>query len=362
MKNRYLILASCFYFLLQSLSSQAQITIASGDLPAANDTFRVSIGQAFTGMDPALTGANYTWDYSQLTSASQTTDTFVSILSTGLYAFAFFGSSYALKSNTAPVNLGALTIDYQYDFFKKTSSSYVETGMGANLNGFPLPIVFNPKDTIYRLPLHYNNTGICSSAFAVTVPSLGYYGGHKTRIDTVDGWGTLTTPFGTFSALRIKSMISETDSIHIDTFNIGFNIPRPVVTEYKWLGNGQGMPILQINTNGAFVNQIIYLDSVHVSPLAVLPVKNEREDFALYPNPSSGNFFIRFNLDKNVDVSVEVLNLLGESIFSNHYKNRPPGENFLWIDLPGKNISAGTYLVKLKAGERNYQKQLVVAE
>src|ERR1043166_2649915 len=46
--------------------SNAQITIVSGDLPAAGDTFRVSNGQQFSGMDATLTGANYTWDYSQL--------------------------------------------------------------------------------------------------------------------------------------------------------------------------------------------------------------------------------------------------------------------------------------------------------
>jgi hypothetical protein len=41
-------------------------------------------------MDPALTGANYVWDYSQLTYSSQTTDTIFDESATGSLLSLFF--------------------------------------------------------------------------------------------------------------------------------------------------------------------------------------------------------------------------------------------------------------------------------
>ncbi len=251
-------------------SSKAQITIVSTDMPSSVTpaTYRSSIGQAFPGMDETLAGSNYTWDYSQLTPTSQNVDTFVAV--PFLYFSFLANSTYGLKSNTPTVNLGLVTIDYQYDFYKKATSSYVQTGSGINMSGFPLPVQYSPKDTIYRFPLHYGNIGSSTSTFAVSIPTLGFYGGTKTRIDTVDGWGTLITPYGTFNALRVKSVIYESDTIHVDTlFHFGLRLPTTIVTQYKWLGTGQGIPLLQINTSGGNVTQIIYRDSLrNLTPVA----------------------------------------------------------------------------------------------
>jgi len=316
-------------------------------------------------MDPALTDSNYTWDYSLLTSTSQTIDTFVSVsfANIGLYWLYFGSSSFALKSNSQPVSLGGvLSIDYEFDFFKKTSTSYVQTGFGAKMNGFPVPVPFTPKDTVYRLPLNYQDVGSSPSAFAVTVPSLGYYGGNKIRTDTADGWGTLITPYGTFSALRVKSVIDEIDSIHIDTiFHIGFNLPRPQVIEYKWLGVGMGMPLLQINTSGGIVTQILYQDSLRGNGPTFINSTNEEEaQCSIFPNPSSGKIVVELNLLKPGLVSFELLNLQGQRIDSGSFGSKPAGKNFAWIELADKSISAGTYLVKINVDGKFFQKQLVI--
>jgi len=347
--------------LFSSLSSSAQITITSSDMPSSNDTFRVSMGIAFTGMDETASGANYSWDYSQLTAASQTIDTFVSVLTTGLYNFYFaLNSTFALKSNTPPVSLVALTINYEYDFFKKATSAYVSTGSGASLNGFPLGLVNNPRDTLYRFPLNFNDHGSCSSAFNVSVPTLGYYGGQKTRVDTVDGWGTLTTPYGTFPVLRVKSVINETDTIHIDTLGFGFAIPRPEAIEYKWLGTAKGIPLLQVNTSFGVVTQIIYRDSIRFNPVAVNAIENKKVDFNIYPNPASDKVVIEYDLNRESEVSAFIFTMTGEKIYSSSPVKKQPGKQFLPIDLSGKNISSGTYLVKLNVDGVGFQKQVVI--
>ncbi len=361
MKKIYKTFAFFLMILGSSLTSSAQITIASSDMPSSNDTFRVSMGIAFPGMDETATGANYTWDYSQLTATSQTIDTFVSVFSTGLFNLYFaLNSTYALKSNTPSVPVGTLTLDYQYDFFKKAASGYVSTGGGVSLSGAPLGLVNSPGDTLYRFPLHYGNTKTNSSAFGATVPTIGYYGGQRTRIDTVDGWGTLTTPYGTFPVLRVKSVIHETDSLYLDAFTLGFPIPRLEAIEYKWLATAKGIPVLQINTTGGAVTQIIYRDSIRFNPVGVSEIDNKKVDFNIYPNPASDKIVIEYDLNHEASVSATVFSLLGEKIVSVASDRKQTGKQFLPIDLSDKNISSGSYLVELRVDGKSFRKEVVV--
>jgi hypothetical protein len=342
-------------------SSSAQITIMSNDMPSSNDTFRVSMGIAFTGMNEAATGTNYSWDYSQLTASSQTIDTFVSVLSTGLY-YIYFGSNstYGRKSNTPSIPAGTFTLDYEYDFFKKASSGYVSTGGGVSLSGFPLGLVNTPGDTLYRFPLNYNNTGNCSSSFGASVPTIGFYGGQRTRIDTVDGWGSLTTPYGTFNALRVKSTIYETDSLYLESILFGFPIPRAEAIEYKWLANGKGIPLLQINTSGGFVTQIIYRDSIRLNPVGIKDIGNKTSSFNVYPNPASDKIVVEYDLERQAKVSSDIYNLSGEKIFSTLPETKQPGKQFLPVDLSGTTISSGIYLLKLNIDGRSFEKSIVI--
>ncbi len=361
MKKIYTTIAFLLMILASSLSASAQITLASSDMPSSNDTFRVSMGLAFPGMDETATGANYTWDYSQLTAASQTIDTFVSVLSTGLFNFYFLANStFALKSNTPSIPAGTFTIDYQYDFFKKASSGYVSTGGGVSFSGAPLGLVNSPGDTLYHFPLHYGNTKMNSSAFGASVPTIGYYGGQRTRIDTVDGWGSLTTPYGTFPVLRVKSVIHETDSLYLDAFMFGFQIPRPEAIEYKWLATAKGIPLLQINTTGGGVTQIIYRDSIRFNPVGIAAMKNEKVDFNIYPNPASDKIVIEYDLDREAEVSADIFNLTGEKIFSSPSDKKQTGKQFLPIYLSNKNISSGMYLLKLNVDGKSFQKQVML--
>ena len=73
----------------------------------------------------------------------------------------------------------------------------------------------------------------------------------RKRTTQVDGWGEITTPYGTFSALRIHHRIVESDSIRVSVggFNNWVGIPIPVAHEYEWRAVGEKEPILVIKTN-----------------------------------------------------------------------------------------------------------------
>ncbi len=94
-------------------------------------------------------------------------------------------------------------------------------------------------------PLTIGVSDSSESSRSQIIPEFGYYEIHRKRVNIVDGWGTLTTPNGTFQTIRIKSTVYSHDSIYIDSNNEGYSIDR-VETEYKWLGNGFGTPLLRI--------------------------------------------------------------------------------------------------------------------
>ena len=58
---------------------------------------------------------------------------------------------------------------------------------------------------IYQLPLAYGATSASHSAYHVEIPNVGYYGFEQDRTNTVDGWGVITTPGGSFDVLRVKT-------------------------------------------------------------------------------------------------------------------------------------------------------------
>ncbi|MCC7232966.1 MAG: hypothetical protein IT242_08495, partial [Bacteroidia bacterium] len=323
--------------------STAQLTLGTGDFSHANDTFRVSTGQSFSGMDPALTGPNYTWDYSQLTPVSQTVDSFVDESSTNpLFAIIFIDN--ALNSNRAnqaakgdAYNLGQVNVSDVFNFYYNSTTAYKQVGIGANVNGVPLPVVYSPHDLVYQFPLDYLNSDSSQSGYQVDLTStLGlFYSVHKQRNNLVDGWGTITTPYGTFDVLRITSTVTERDSVYIDSLGIGLATPAITTHEYKWCGAGGGIPLLQINTTaGNVVTSIRYRDSLLTTGL----VNPETGIVAsLFPNPAID--FSRLTVsDCTGYARVDVLSLGGKCVYSQDGAAPPDGRVEMDIPIAGLNL------------------------
>ncbi len=274
MKNFYLIVI-CLLSLFAN--GQTPITILSSDMPVVNDTIRYSTA-ATTGLNAAAiaasTGANFTWNYSALVPTSQLLESFKSSLSTP-YALYFAGMVGYKRADS--INLGPVTQKNVWDFYKNTSTKFTLEGTGFTTSGIPLASDYSDPDELYYFPLNY--TDIDSGTFAVStsIPTLGSYIQSGKRKNTVDGWGKITTPFGTFDVIRIKSVITETDTLKI-TFG-GFPIPPiPIPNnriEYKWLAKGVHIPILEIIVNtagGGQVSSVKYRDQYHYIPIT--PVSN----------------------------------------------------------------------------------------
>ena len=80
-------------------------------------------------------------------------------------------------------------------------------------------------------------------------------------------------------------------------------------------------------------------------------------NFALYPNPSKGQFNIQFSSQSENDVKISVHDLLGRKVFENKY-NKTSSEFNENIQL--KNVTSGVYLVTIVDGDRKEEKKIII--
>ncbi|MBL8002837.1 MAG: T9SS type A sorting domain-containing protein [Flavobacteriales bacterium] len=245
------------------LPATAQVTIGQNEMPHAGDDLLRTRAANLTA-NYAPTGPNFTWNFANLNSAAQETRSYQTVSSTNpvyalLYIDLFFNpnrANHATDGVDIPFNQ-LLPISNPYTFYYHSSTQYRKVGYGAEISGLPVPITFAQQDVVYELPLNFGDQSVSNSAYQLNVPNLAYYGYAQTRTNDVDGWGSITTPAGTFDVLRVHTILAGRDSINLDTLSLGFAIDRPVVHEYKWLAPGLRVPVLQINTTELFGTQVV---------------------------------------------------------------------------------------------------------
>lgn len=256
--------------LLITAIAGAQITITSSDMPSAGQNFRTSMTTDFLNYNFEETGNNFVWNFQNLTPLMQQEAVYTNVTQTPVIFWPFFLGSANLATQIEGFSLiPEIPIQDGYQFFNKTTAKYSDIGTGLNVSGLPLPLKYNTPDVLYEFPMSLNYSKTSNSDLGLAIPNIGYLAIDRQRVSVVDGWGTLNTPYGSFQVLRLKSEITEYDSLYLDTLGQGFAINRQY-TEYKWLGNGKGLPLLTVTQDFAFGSTIVYLDSLRILPPANL--------------------------------------------------------------------------------------------
>lgn len=272
MKKLYILLFS-FLMIISLLKSQVSITGSS--MPQSGDTLRYSVGS----MDTTLllnyqnSGPNQTWNFDSIIPNSQGVTKFEASSQTPYWLFVQ-GKMGEKIADT--ISLGGFDLTNVYNFYNSNSSEHAVDRRAMSLAGLPIPIIapFQDKDEVYQFPLQYGDrdSSTFSFTYGLTIPVTFYYSSSGYRINDVDAWGSLTTPYGTFSCIRTITDIVSSDSIDFNGTSLGFpNHQR----EYKWLSPNESLPILNISGNviaGVFVPTLVrYRDSVRNVPSVLAP-------------------------------------------------------------------------------------------
>lgn len=343
--NKFLVLLIVLIGIGNVLNAQPIIT--RNQMPAAGDSIIYSINNDYR-FDYEATGENQIWDLSDIEPLAQKVDKYVASTSTP-YFFYFF-NAFGVKI-TDSLGLGPIQFQNIFNFYRTDANKFVARGIGVSFSGFPLAANHSREDVIYSFPLRYNDQGSNNFAYDLSIPTLGSYDVRGTRTNTVEAWGTVILPTGTFECIKVKSVINQVDSINFSGFGIG--IPS-TITEYKFLSTDRKGPILEVRERSFFgistVTDVLYQDKrrrIPQNPLGLLV-----DELRVYPNPS--NRIISFDINSENQQQLTIFDSKGAIVDRALFVNY-----FLW---PAQNYQAGVYhfwLVDQQTGNRQRGKLVV---
>lgn len=278
-----------------------QITISVTDFADGGDTVRMSTTTDLA-IDFTSTGPNSVWDYSQLVPETQVLKDFRDMSSASTFVQFMFGVFAApayqatnFKASTAiPLDqisgLLPVNITDVYEFSQNNPTMITSVGYALSIDGNEIPFKSDTIETRYELPLSYGDTYTSKGYTNLDMNPIynGIWRQYRKRTSEVDGWGTITTPYGTFNAIRIDHFIEETDSLYIDAFGTGFwlELPIPDAHVYEWWTNGEKEPILRVNTSLVLGNETPTSVEYRDINRGLAELDELDLDLSLFPNPT----------------------------------------------------------------------------
>jgi hypothetical protein len=358
------------FFLLVFVSSNlvfGQISITSSAFAVGGDTVRMS-RTVDNSIDFQSTGQNYTWDFSNLSPTDQIVKDFRPLAGSPPFINLFFGNfaaaaykaSYYIESTALPVaQLTAflpVSIDNIYQFSKVATPAVTSLGYSMVVNGTAIPFKSDTIEKRMVLPAAYGDSNYSRGYTSVDFNPVydAKWKQYRTRTSVVDGYGNITTPYGTFSALRIKHAITEIDSLYFEVPFLGATwipIPIPNTREYEWWATNEKEPILKITTSIVFGNEVVtaieYRD-VDRGLNANLPELSL--DFSIFPNPTQDELIL--HSDGAFD-AIRVLDEKGSVLFLSMNQGTPK------TTVSVKEFPAGKYFVELASGSKKGTKSFI---
>jgi hypothetical protein len=368
-KNLLTLLINFFAFSLFS-----QISITASDMPVSGDTIRYSNARLSSVGDYTTTGANHTWHFDTLVSVSQAIRSFKTITQTPYSIYSFTWGPTALGEkviDTVPLpnipipGIPSIKITNLYNFYSKkpsfTPTRFVTEGTGVTITfsgtSVPLANTYSDEDELYNFPLSYLDRdsttfrfSTYSSLTASLIPITYIKQGH--RITEVDGWGTVATPHGTVSCIRVVTTQYSIDTLKgtvtlpiIGTQPFAFGFPN-YVRSYQWLTNGEHIPYFEVSgtLNGTNFNpnQARYRDNY----INFVGIKEQSLNLALsvFPNPSTHQLTIITSKD-NGSIKAELVDLQGKVVLSSNLNDNSNMVNQHVIDVSG--FAKGMYILNL---------------
>lgn len=338
------ILTSVFsFFIAFSLSSQTPIVLDVDDIADQGQEFLVTNANPVIVFDEADTGPDHSWDFSGLTSLTSDTSKWVDVYDTDPFYFFLWLASDVAEQTGADIINDFITIEDVFNFYERDNDIFGQTGFAGIIAGIPFPIGYDETETILEFPASYGDYTNSETGFDIAIPGVATWTELRLRTNEIDGWGSITTPGGTFEVLRIRSEILITDTIVYADIPYGITY---TTIEYRWMAKENGIPILQINAQEILgietITQVIYKsgDAVDV----ITEHANNNFNLTVLENPVFEELNYSINFQDVAELQIIISDITGKII-----KNRSllcsNGENNFIENI--SQLSPGMYFLSL---------------
>jgi hypothetical protein len=297
------------------LMGMAQITLNQSDLPTAG-TMWFELTDTLTHQAITAGGPSQTWNYSNFTVYTSAGTHFQNTAAAPAGWSANFPSSQMITYSAA---------DTSATYYSSNSTGlYIDGFYDGGMNPQPTSVLaFNPNYLLIPTPFTYNNTRnsstkitlVLNQGINIKVVSYIY------QQFTADAYGSITTPAGIYNnTLRIKRLAYTLDTTYAD-FGTGYtyfgsNPPGDTTMTYMWVKNGADALVFQITEkmNGASGSGLAESASYYTNTATHIPTFLKPKTSVAYPNPSNGSKSVTISLEGKEAEKLVIYNTLGELV------------------------------------------------
>lgn len=372
--------------------SGAQITLTEANQPRLGDV-NYTFLEFTSGITVPMAGANQVFDYTNLPAASGTiSETYFNSTRAGLTNYTRYKPLVDVVANI-PINLESYT-NVDANGYARIAS-YIEytnanlltvTGDANDSLVFPEAIrVYSNPDIVTPFPLTYGDAFSSISAevsnFELTVNAYGlsqtpgYLKSELSRDGEVIAYGTLTLPMQGGKSIPYDVILVKNQSVIVDSVMLGgapappalmaaFGLTQGNVTmqnSYKFYAEGFETTILFISMDETWTTPIYatFNPSALTLDTGVGTSENELGDnFKVYPNPTSDKITISMEKGDTKNKQIAIYDIFGKQVKDIQLNSTLENSNEIEIDV--RNLSNGTYFVKVSSNSESSTKKIII--
>ena len=315
--------------LLAAVPVSAQFTLTQSSFPTTGSH---NVGEAVSPatFNVGLAGANRTWTFDDYEWESATHEELV-VAATTPYAGSF------PTTNRCVMMTGDFT--YVYAYYRMAANGLHFLGTGS------IDTVMTPvsEARVIPFPCTYQTNWTTVIRFDWE-PVPGYhFTSTDSSVNTVDGWGTVITPYGSNPTLRLFAHTWMITQIPLQPPTTTQNV------SYAWFSS-QGEQLLVVTseddvTNPDFSSGFLEMTGV---PEAVEPVRGPvAQSFAVgqnYPNPFNPATMLPIELEKTARVTLTIYDETGRLVSHGEYELTAGHHE---LPVSGSDWAAGTYFARV---------------
>ncbi len=361
MKTKIFTIALAFI----TISAFSQITVTDNDVVGVGDNIYEALDSVSgSAIQIGSAGANQIWNFSNLQQNDVNIFQYIDPNSTS------FGFMHPAS------NLCSLD-DNQYIYMNKSSNGIEVVGIDDQpfLNPvtiLPLPLSYPMQFSTGPIPVineTQENTFLPDSlSFLLTLGLAQRIDSIKIEVTidasyTVDGWGSVIIPMGTFPALRLYAVSTNTQNISFYCTDTLFGIfsnwyPAPstlfpsqpeISYRYQWWSNNPAVKFALVNIPiDEFGNNIGNVQFLTNNPTAI-EEKNDLQ-FSVFPVPAT--YSLTIEGEENITTDLTLRDINGKLILTHQFNTS--------TNLSLDGVAKGIYYLTLKTENGELAKKVVV--